>query len=129
MKKKCGVVMLVFMTGSLSCMQGPYHAQELSNVRGELSVSRVPFLEQERNDQRLTFKAEVRDHSIDCVIASLFLVGSGIPGISDEIKLAANVSASVLWLGDSSIRLFYALKKWRMPSREPIAPLREVVVN
>lgn len=126
---------IIFLGIALSGLPllGMHQGQDYLQLNGAshfLATPEVPFLSAENEcNQRSVVRAEVRDHSIDCVIASLFLVGSGLPGVSDDIKLAANVSASVLWLGDSSIRLFYAFKKWRAVPQEPIAPLREVIVS
>ena len=69
---------------------------ELSNIRSTNSPSLL--------QKKQFFKQELKLYTTEVVIASLYLVG-GLPFFSDDIREAADLSASSIWLVDSLISL------------------------
>jgi hypothetical protein len=71
--------------------------------------------------------ADMRDHSIDLIIAGLYLAGSGFPGVSDEIAWEANAFASVLWITDSCVRMVARIRRYQKNKKTYC--LKEIVVD
>ncbi|KKP96114.1 MAG: hypothetical protein US13_C0001G0032 [candidate division TM6 bacterium GW2011_GWE2_36_25] len=69
-------------------------------------------IERERPEKELSeTKFDLREHTIDVCIAILY-VTSGLPFLSQKAQNATDLTASSLWLFDSSTLLFFTLRKF-----------------
>jgi hypothetical protein len=119
------VFLIVGMSSVFCSAQPPERDIVLANAN-----SSTPLLARDdRALQRHAFMATMRDHSIDVAIASLYFVGSGFPGVSDEFSWQANALASALWIADSAVRMVVVCRKRSAAKRVAGHVLREIVVD